>query len=171
MDQPTDIPVVETAEDTARGTSSPATISTRTAGVGGGAQKGDAPRHALRRDVRDLLCFCAFLVTAGTILYVTGIGCPIRFLTGIPCPGCGMTRAWLAVLHLDVAGAFSWHPLFWALPLIGVLHLARHRLGPRRLDICIGVLIALFLVVWVMRLILPGDAISIDAPRWLELVR
>lgn len=38
--------------------------------------------------------------------------CPFLFLWGIPCPGCGMTRAFLALLHLDFAAAFYYHPLF-----------------------------------------------------------
>ena len=46
--------------------------------------------------------------------------CPIRFLTGIPCPGCGMSRAWLAVLQLDIAAAFSYHPMFWVLPVLAL---------------------------------------------------
>lgn len=41
-------------------------------------------------------------------------GCPIRNTTGIPCPGCGMSRAWTAALRLDFASAFSWHPMFWS---------------------------------------------------------
>ena len=42
-----------------------------------------------------------------------GITCPIKFLTGISCAGCGMSRAWIAVFHLDFARAFYFHPLFF----------------------------------------------------------
>lgn len=44
-------------------------------------------------------------------------GCPVRNMTGIPCPGCGMSRAWFSLLRLDVAGAFSHHPMFWSVPV------------------------------------------------------
>ncbi len=37
--------------------------------------------------------------------------CPFANLTGHPCPGCGMTRAGLALLHLDMAHAVALHPL------------------------------------------------------------
>ena len=36
--------------------------------------------------------------------------CPIQAITGFPCPGCGMTRAALALLQLDFARAFAMHP-------------------------------------------------------------
>ena len=36
----------------------------------------------------------------------------------IPCPACGMTRAWLAALHLDLAAAFRYHPMFWSVPIL-----------------------------------------------------
>lgn len=53
---------------------------------------------------------------AVVVLYVVlenlGITCPIKFFTGISCAGCGMSRAWLSVLRLDMAGAFRYHPLF-----------------------------------------------------------
>lgn len=45
------------------------------------------------------------------------IGCPIRFFTGLPCPGCGMTRAALSLAQLRLEEAFHWHPLVFALPL------------------------------------------------------
>lgn len=38
-------------------------------------------------------------------------GCPIHQLTGLSCPGCGMTRAAHAVLHGRFADAFSLNPL------------------------------------------------------------
>jgi hypothetical protein len=40
------------------------------------------------------------------------LGCPFRLATGIPCPGCGMTHAFLAAFRFDFADAFRWHPLF-----------------------------------------------------------
>ena len=30
-------------------------------------------------------------------------GCAVYRLLGVPCPGCGMTRAWLQALRLDFA--------------------------------------------------------------------
>ena len=37
---------------------------------------------------------------------------------GIPCPACGMTRAYMSLAHLDIRGAFYYHPLFWSVPFI-----------------------------------------------------
>lgn len=37
--------------------------------------------------------------------------CPTKAFTGIPCPGCGTTRAALALGRLDVAAAFAVSPL------------------------------------------------------------
>lgn len=41
--------------------------------------------------------------------------CPSAALLGIPCPGCGLTRATLALLHGDVGAAFHFHPLVFVL--------------------------------------------------------
>lgn len=38
------------------------------------------------------------------------IGCPIRFLSGIPCPGCGLTRSLAALLSGDFRTSFAFHP-------------------------------------------------------------
>ena len=53
--------------------------------------------------------------------------CPFKNIFGLPCPGCGMTRAFLSVLHLDVKSAFHFHPLFWLVPLIFLVVLGRKR--------------------------------------------
>lgn len=44
--------------------------------------------------------------------------CPIRLGFGIPCPGCGLTRAVLAAARLDFATAQRFHPLSLALIVI-----------------------------------------------------
>lgn len=52
------------------------------------------------------------------ILDRTGIGCVFVYFWGIPCPGCGMTRALLALLRLDFAAAFGYNPLIYAMPYV-----------------------------------------------------
>jgi len=45
--------------------------------------------------------------------------CPLAGSVGIPCPGCGLTRATLALLHGDLRGALHLHPLVLLLtPLV-----------------------------------------------------
>ena len=57
----------------------------------------------------------AVVVLLYLVLEGVGITCPIKFLTGISCAGCGMSRAWIAVFHLDFARAFYFHPpIFYA---------------------------------------------------------
>lgn len=45
-------------------------------------------------------------------LLLSGIPlCPFAYLTGFPCPGCGLTRAGLCLLHGDLRGAIALSPL------------------------------------------------------------
>ena len=44
--------------------------------------------------------------------------CPLAAVLGVPCPGCGLTRAGLAALRGDFAHALALHPLiFWVGPI------------------------------------------------------
>lgn len=46
--------------------------------------------------------------------------CPSRAIFGVPCPGCGLTRATLALLALDVPRMLAMHPLAPVVtPLVG----------------------------------------------------
>lgn len=54
--------------------------------------------------------------------------CGFLFLTGAPCPGCGMTRSLLALLHGSPGESWRFHPLGIPLALGGaaLLGLAAH---------------------------------------------
>ncbi len=48
--------------------------------------------------------------------------CPLKNAIGVPCPGCGLTRATLAALRGDFAAATRYHPLVWVVtPLVLLL--------------------------------------------------
>lgn len=51
------------------------------------------------------------LVLAGVFL-LDGNLCIYKRALGIPCPGCGMTRAFISLAKLDIRSAFYYHPLF-----------------------------------------------------------
>lgn len=46
--------------------------------------------------------------------------CPIKIFFGIPCAGCGISRALISVCFLDFAAAFEYNPA-WPLVLITVV--------------------------------------------------
>ncbi len=66
------------------------------------------------------LGMAAYLGVAVFVLERTGIGCVFRYFLGIPCPGCGLTRALRALLRLDIVGAFRYNPLIFAMPYVFV---------------------------------------------------
>ncbi len=82
-----------------------------------------------------------------------GWPCVFTAVLGIPCPGCGMTRALLAALRLDLAAAFSLHPMFWSLPILYLYFLSDNGLFHRKaLDrtLLIGIAGG-FLLHWICR--------------------
>ena len=98
------------------------------------------------------------------LLELLGVTCPIKFLTGISCPGCGMSRAWLAALRLDWRVAFAFHPLFLLpVPAAGLL-LFRQKTPEKLFRWGIGSVCTLFLVAYVIRLLTPGDTITVFTP-------
>ena len=82
--------------------------------------------------------------------------CPIQYFLHIPCPGCGITRAYIAILSLDWKAAFRYHPLFFmVLPiLLYVPHrdILRKRLSDKMETLILIITIILFIIVYVLRL-------------------
>ena len=57
-----------------------------------------------------IICLFVFITT------IFKLKCPFIYLTGLDCPTCGVTRACLSLLKLDINGYFHYHPL--AIPLV-----------------------------------------------------
>lgn len=68
-------------------------------------------RSELRRTLIVLSIACVF----GVIVLARLPFCPLAAVAGIPCPGCGLTRATLALAHGDLRQALALHPLVFVL--------------------------------------------------------
>lgn len=87
------------------------------------------------------------------IIELLGVTCPIKYLTGISCAGCGMSRAWLSVLHGDISMAFYYHPLFLlVIPMI-ILFFLKDRFSSKIRKILICIFVSIFLVTYLVRLL------------------
>ncbi len=49
-----------------------------------------------------------------------GVPCILRLATGVPCPGCGLTTAAVALVHGDPAGALAANPAIYGLAVLTV---------------------------------------------------
>lgn len=76
-----------------------------------------------------VLALSALLALRGSSsVRLPGVGnlptfCLFRLFTGRQCPGCGMTRAFVALGHLDAAAAWHYHrvgPLLYALVMLQI---------------------------------------------------
>ena len=60
------------------------------------------------------------LILVFIVLVIFGYRCPLRYLLGLSCPFCGLTRAFVSILHFDFKQAFYYH-LLWPLALVGII--------------------------------------------------
>ena len=97
---------------------------------------------------------------ASTVLGLPKL-CLLRNITGIACPGCGMTRSLIATGHLHFVDAVAFHPLgppvLILLLLYSLMHVIklRSRTGhlqqiPKVIPIALTIC---FVIVWVARLL------------------
>lgn len=118
--------------------------------------------RAYQDSIIPVLCLGVYVLLA-CLLHIP---CPFRFAVGIPCPGCGMTRACIALIKGDVQGAFALHPLWPLIPLVPILlavfHGEKRRLG-RTLTIWGTVL--LMIGVYVYRMFVLHDPVLACTPE------
>ena len=80
-------------------------------------------------------------IWAGAVLYAPYVHagpalCPLRLSVGLPCPGCGLTRAFCSLVEGHPLQALAWNALCLPLalllalaPLVALFELARDRRG------------------------------------------
>lgn len=105
-----------------------------------------------------VVCVAIYICIAN---FVFETMCPFAIVTGLPCPGCGLTRAAFCVLRLDFAGAFEMHAFIYPCIVIAVIcfinryFLEKKNFMPMGLIITVG---CIMIIYWIWRLftIFPG---------------
>ena len=112
------------------------------------------------KDLRALGGIVLFYVVIESL----GVTCPILYLTGISCAGCGMSRAWLSLLGGNLAGAIAYHPLFWLPAPVAALLFFQRRIPRRVFCWSMGIVCTLFLLVYLVRLLYLKDPVVVFQP-------
>lgn len=71
-----------------------------------------------RRSVKILLLHLIFLTGLIGLVLITDGFCLFRRVIDFPCPGCGLTRAWLSFFSGDIMMAFRYNPCFITFPFM-----------------------------------------------------
>lgn len=77
----------------------------------------------LKKDIKDM--FIPFMMIVVYIIagnFILGKICPLRMICGLPCPGCGITRAFLLVLQGEFFEATIMHPFWISTVLLVVIY-------------------------------------------------
>lgn len=94
-------------------------------------------KEAGRRILEDLRNYgLGLLLAAAYVLGANFLGvssCPMALLTGLPCPGCGMTRAALLFLQGHWKAAWQMHPFFYIVFVLAVLAFIQRYLMGRKI--------------------------------------
>lgn len=114
-------------------------------------------KHRLIQKTRKLLpklLITAVYLALLALLKYFNIGCIFISVFGIPCPGCGMTRAVLSALSWDLPSAFQLHPMFWSVPILYLYFLTDGKLIKNKtINKTLFVIIAAgFAVTWIIKL-------------------
>lgn len=106
------------------------------------------------KELKNKLILTAIYIVILLLFWYLGVPCIYKHFLGINCPGCGMSHAFFAALRFDFAAAFSYHPMFWSMPILYLYFLFDGRLlGKKHLDYTALILIAIgFFINWLLNL-------------------
>ena len=112
------------------------------------------------------LSACLLIAGVYLVMFAFGVTCPIRYVWGVSCPGCGMTRACVSALRFDFIAAFAYHPL-WVLmvPAAVFIVLCRWRGWRRALHVGMMAVALLLCAVYVLRMVWATSEVVVFAPK------
>ena len=112
------------------------------------------------------------IVVIGTLLVVgllsfTGVyRCPMRYIFGVPCPLCGMSRAIYSLVTLDLEKAFYYHAL-WPIVVVGIptaiiLRIRKVDVKRRHINLICIILAIAVMGYYIMRHIQGSPVVKVD---------
>lgn len=106
------------------------------------------------------------LIAVSGIILLVFYHCPFLYFFGIPCPGCGMTRALIAAARLDFKAAFYYHPLFFVIIIAAVYMLlkltGRVSVSKKAENNLLKAICILFITVYIIRVLTGSKIVSSD---------
>lgn len=117
----------------------------------------------LKRFIKDTTVFILIIFAA----YFLDFGCIFKKLTGLSCPGCGMTRAWLSFLKGDIKMALYYHPLFWMVAVLPFMAFLRKRISDKLVNILLISCIVMLMGCYLIRLFSGSDIVSFNSDESL----
>lgn len=113
----------------------------------------------------EVITSVAVVVVLYVILESFGVTCPIKYITGISCAGCGMSRAWIALLHFNLHEAFMYHPLFFLPPVVVIVMLLKSKINIKFYKIFMFTMAGAFVIVYLYRMFIGTGDIVVFEPQ------
>lgn len=118
--------------------------------------------NKIKLDEKNKKLIVKILIFTAIALFYIFAGCPIRWLTGICCPSCGMSRAAFSLLKLDFSSAVYYHPLVFCLPVAAAVYAFRKHLPAKLIPVLFWLFIAALTVVYIVRILSGHEVVYAD---------
>ncbi len=92
------------------------------------------------------------VILMAAFIFLVGYHCPFKAIFHIPCPGCGMTRAFLSLLSGNLQASWVWHPMLIPTLILIPAMLVSYRKNPKAFKILAWSWAVMMIACWLWRL-------------------